>query len=392
MIAADLVGAGKLAVDIGRLHFDRSTVFAEALRTLVKPYTASGTALLSRFDDCEEAIRREADFENVYEPMMRDMCGEPNFFLGMQDTHGFTRDVANVRLTVRREDLDGRLAPFVARMSAGIIDGCNGRLDVPQDLTLPIQFGVPGPTARELCRWTTLLFWYAFYNLDMHDHLTQAERDAAARLRAHLDELIAARKASGEDRDDMLGRYLKLQAAGLDGMDDLDIRTNVMGLLIALVPTISKATVQALAQMIHRPDALAAARPAAAASDMGGISAHIFEAMRFDPFSPVIFRRAVRDSGTMVPAANIAAMFDPIAVARPGAYDIARPWQIYMPWGFGRRMCFGAYINQTVVPQVVAPLVAKSGLRRAEGIAVTCRSSDLLRKAHALDPTTGAAD
>ncbi len=417
MIAAAIFGTATLAVDIGRLYFDRSKVFAEALRTylfvaanqrrvfdvlrvvqpvlvtsktLVKTYAATGTALLSRFDDCEEVIRREADFENVYEPMMRDMCGGPNFFLGMQDTPEYTRDVANMRLTVRREDLDGRLAPFVARLAEGIVNGCHGRLDVPQDLTLPIQaaiaadyFGVPGPSARELCRWTTLLFWYAFYNLDMHDHLTQAARDAAAQLRAHIDELIAARKASGEDRDDVLGRCLKLQAAGVGGMDDVHIRTNVMGLLIALVPTISKSTVQAIAQLIDRPEALAGARRAAAAGDMAGVSAHIFEAMRFDPFSPVIFRRAVRDSviaagtwrqrlipkGTMVLAANIAAMFDPIAVAKPDAFDITRPWQIYILWGFGRRMCFGAYINQTVVPQVVAPLLAKGGLRRADGVA-----------------------
>jgi cytochrome P450 len=415
MVMATFVAAGRLAVGIFKVWRDKSVAFSEGLRTylfvaanqrlvfdilrdvqpvllttktLVKTYKADGTALLTRFDDCEEIIRREADFENVYEPMMREMCGGPNFFLGMQDTPEYTRDVANMRLTVRREDLDGRLAPFAARMAGDIVAKAGGRLDVPKDLTLKVQaaisadyFGVPGPTPEVLCEWTTTLFWYAFYNLDMHDHLTKKAQSDAALLRAHIDELIVARKPSGLDIDDVLGRCLKLQAAGTPGMEDIHIRTNIMGLLIALVPTISKATVQALAQLIDRPQPRGSARLAALEGDTKSVATHIFEAMRFDPFSPVIFRRAVRDSviaagtwrqrtipkDTMVLAANLAAMFDPVTVSWPETFRTDRPWQIYMLWGFGRRMCFGAYINEAVIPHVVAPLLKQKNLRRAAG-------------------------
>ncbi|MDR3496603.1 MAG: cytochrome P450 [Ancalomicrobiaceae bacterium] len=417
MAVAALAGIGILAYDIVRIRFDRSVAFADGLRTylfvaanqrrlfdvlrffqpilvtktvLVKTYASIGTVMLTRYDDCEEVIRRESDFENVYEPIMRDICGGNNFFLGMQDTPEYTRDVANMRKAVRREDLQGRLVPFVADLAESIVAESRGRLDVAKDLTLAIQakisadyFGVPGRSPEELCEWTTVLFWYAFYNLDMHDHLTRRAHEAAELLAAHIDLIIATRKASGDARDDVIGRCLKLQAAGVDGMDDAHIRTDVMGLLIALIPTISKATVQALAQLIDRPDARAAARLAALEGDTKGVAAHIFEAMRFDPFSPVIFRRAVTDSviaagtwrqrrvpkGYMVLAVNLAAMFDPVAVASPGRFVAGRPWQLYMLWGFGRRMCFGTYINTAVIPAVVAPLLRQKDLRRAEGSA-----------------------
>ena len=226
-----------------------------------------------------------------------------------------------------------------------------------------------------------MLFWYAFYNLDMHDDLTRRAHEAAELLAAHNDLIIATRKASGEQRDDVIGRLLKLQAAGVAGLDDLHIRTNVMGLLIALVPTVNKATVQALAQLIDRPPARATARLAALEGDRQAVAAHIFEAMRFDPFSPVIFRRAVRDSviaagtwrqrtirkGYMVLALNLAAMFDPVTVNGPNRFVAGRPWQLYMLWGFGRRMCFGAYINMAIIPAIVAPLLRQKDLRRAEG-------------------------
>lgn len=165
MAFAAVAGAAVLAFDVVRIRFDRSVPFADAMRTylftaanqrrvfdvlrfvqpiwvmkkvLVKTYASIGTVMLSRFDDCEEVIRREADFENVYEPVMRDICGGSNFFLGMQDTPEYTRDVANMRETVRREDLEGRLVPFVARLAEDIVAASRGRLDVARDLVLTI--------------------------------------------------------------------------------------------------------------------------------------------------------------------------------------------------------------------------------------------------------------
>jgi cytochrome P450 len=179
----------------------------------------------------------------------------------------------------------------------------------------------------------------------------------------------------------VLGRCLVLQKANLPGMDDLGIRNNLIGLVIGAIPTISKACVQALDLLLDRPEALASAQAAARAGDDPLVAAHVFEAFRFNPINPLIYRRAAHDAkiaagtlrarnipkGTMVLAMNLSAMFDPLRIEAPESFRTDRPWGEYMLWGYGMHTCFGAYINRAVMPAILKPLLAKPGLRRAAG-------------------------
>jgi cytochrome P450 len=69
--------------------------------------------------------------------------------------------------------------------------------------------------------------------------------------------------------------------------------------------------------------------------------------------------------GSMVLAANLSAMFDPIALDQPEAFHAGRPAHAYILWGYGMHTCFGAHINQAVIPQLLKPLLRQAGLRRA---------------------------
>lgn len=359
-------------------------------RRLIAAYDNTGTAIVTRHADVTEVLEREADFAVVYEPRMRAITNGENFFLGMQDGANYVRDVSLMRLAVRRDDLAQRIIPVVAERAEAIVAQAPGQIDVPAALTLPVlahlvrdYFGTPGPTERALTEGTTVMFWWLFADLGADAAVTRRATAAAADTRAWLDGAIAARKAMPTDADDVLNRCLALQRAGTPGMDDLAIRNNLIGLLIGLVPTLSKASVLALAQLLDRPDALADARTAAQASDDALLAAHVFEALRFDPVNPIIYRRAVADTeiargtlrarripaGTMVLAANLSAMFDPLAVEAPDAFRTDRPWRDYMLWGYGMHACFGAHINRAVVPHLLKPLLARPGLRRAAGAA-----------------------
>ena len=75
-------------------------------RPLIGAYPNTGTAIVTRYQDVVEVLDRNADFEVVYEPKMRAITGGENFFLGMQDTALYTRDVSNMRLAMRRTDVD----------------------------------------------------------------------------------------------------------------------------------------------------------------------------------------------------------------------------------------------------------------------------------------------
>jgi cytochrome P450 len=174
-----------------------------------------------------------------------------------------------------------------------------------------------------------------------------------------------------------------MQVAGLPGMDDLGIRNYLIGLLIGAVPTTSKAAVQALDQLLDRPDALAAAQHAARSDDDALLGRHIFEALRFNPVNPLIYRRATNDTviarntfralaipkSTMVLAVNLSAMFDRLKLTDPGSFRIDRPWDDYILWGDGLHTCFGAYINMVLIPAILKPLLKQQGFRRAAGAA-----------------------
>jgi cytochrome P450 len=359
-------------------------------KRLVAAYPNSGTAFVTRYQDVVEVLDRNADFEVVYEPKMRAITGGENFFLGMQDSDLYERDTSNMRLAMRRDDVAMVVEPAARRLADQLVAKQTSRIDLPKDLSLLVPtaivtdyFGITGAQNDDLIAWATLMFWYLFVDLAGDPTLARKALDAAAACRSVIDAAIAARKASGAAKDDVLGRCLLLQQAERPGMDDLGIRNNLIGLVIGAIPTISKACVQALDQLLERPQALASAQAAARAGDDALLAAHVFEAFRFNPINPLIYRRAARDTtiaagslrarkiakGTMVLASNLSAMFDPLRIEAPESFRTDRPWGEYMLWGYGMHTCFGAYINRAVMPAILKPLLAKPGLRRAAGAA-----------------------
>ncbi len=352
----------------------------------ITAYDNSGTAIVTRFEDVKDVLHRDGDFEVVYGPRMAKITAGRNFFLGMQDSADYTRDTSNMRLAVRREDLETIVRPFAVKRAGELVAATKGRIDVPQDLTLRVQaqllatyFGIPGPSEAELIAWTTIMFWYLFIDLNADPSLDAHALDAAAKCRAYLDGLIAARKSDPTGTDDVLERCLVMQKAGLPGMDDLGIRDNLIGLIIGAVPTISKACVQALDRLLADPKTLAGAQAAARSGDDSLLAAYAFEALRFNPVNPLVYRRAARDTtiapntlrslsvakGTMVLAVNLSAMFDPLKLASPNAFRTDRPWDDYILWGDGMHTCFGAHMNRVLIPSILKPLLAQKNLRRA---------------------------
>ncbi|HEY5710976.1 MAG TPA: cytochrome P450 [Allosphingosinicella sp.] len=359
-------------------------------RKIVVSYDNGGTAVATRRDDVIEILSRDEDFEVVYQPRMEAITGGENFFLGMQNTPRYTRDTSNMRLAMRRDDVPAITTPFVAATAAALVDQAAGRIDVPQGLTLPVAarlldhyFGTPGPSEAQIASWTSTLFWYLFIDLKADPDLDARALTTAAEFRTWLDERIAERKAGVGPRDDILGRCLAMQAGGIAGMSDLDIRNNLIGLLIGELPTISATANLALDELLDRPEALAGARAAATSGDDALFEAYIFEALRFHPLNPVIYRRAVRDTkvaagtlrsrkipaGTMVMASNLSAMFDPLAIPSSNSFRTDRPWETYILWGYGLHTCFGAWLNRATLPALLKPLLAQPGLRRAAGAA-----------------------
>jgi cytochrome P450 len=364
------------------------------LRTL-KPILVMGdTVIVSLAVDVEEVLEHDDIFLVTYGPKMEAITLGSNFFLGMQDIPQYTRDVSNMRLCVRREDLPGRVAPFVAERSRAIVAAANRRLDIVRELTRVVPtllvgdyFGTPGPDVQTFADWATTLFRYIFVDPDNDPAVASAAMDAAGKMRASLDASITARKGSRGKVDDVLERCLAMQDAGMPGMTDLDIRNNLLGILVGLIPTTSQAVSQAVDQLLDRPAALAAARAAALAGDDDLLSRYVFEALRFNPVNPGLLRVASQDyvigrgtlrattipKGATVLAATLSAMFDPTMLADPDTFRVDRPESIYLLFGTGMHQCFGRYINRIQVPLIAKSLIERPELRRAAGVEGTLR-------------------
>jgi cytochrome P450 len=360
-------------------------VFA-VLRRVRPIIILKGVAIVTRFDDVQEVLSRDDVFQVTYGEKMRVVTGGNDFFLGMQDSPEYARDVSHMRTVIRRDDIPGRVVPFVQKTAADLVAAASGGFDVVKQLSLVVParwvgdyFGCPPTSDAELAAWGSTIFQYLFTDLTNDPAVGAAARDTSAKVRAWLDKTIAARKAHPQSTDDVLGRCLALQTAGVPGMSDTDIRNNLLGLLTGAIPTTSKCCAQALDQLFNRPDQLAGAQAAAQADDDALLARYVFEALRFNPNNPGVFRITAEDyplakgamhgmtipKGTQVLAATQSAMFDDLKVDQPNDFRIDRPAWLDMHPGYGLHTCFGQYVNRVQIPGILKPLLKKKRLQRA---------------------------
>jgi cytochrome P450 len=367
-----------------------------AILRRIKPILlVNNTAVVTRFEDVQEVLSRDDVFQVTYKDKMEVVAGGSNFFLGMQNSPDYERDHSHMLTVVRREDIHQQVAPFVAATAESLVAASGGRIDVVGQLSrivptrwIAAYFGCPSPSDEELASWSTAIFQYLFTDIDNDPAIAAAARDTSAKTRAWLDASIAKRKARPSQPgtpppDDVLGRCLALQNAGVPGMDDSTIRTNLLGLFVGAIPTTSKCCTQALDELLKRPADLAKAQDSAASNNDSLLADYVFEALRFNPNNPVVVRLTAQDhtlaKGTMhetlipkgasVVAATQSAMFDERFVESPNEIRTGRPAYLYMHFGYGLHTCFGQYINRVQIPGILKPLLKRKNLRRAAGAA-----------------------
>jgi cytochrome P450 len=367
-------------------------VFA-VLRRVQPILLVRNTAVVTRFEDVQEVLSRDEVFEVTYKDKMQEVAGGTNFFLGMQNSADYERDHSHMLSVIRREDIARQVAPFIANTGETIVAASGGRIDVVGELSrivptrwVAAYFGCPSPSDEDLASWSTATFQYLFADIDNDPAVAAAARDASAKTRAWLDSSIAKRKAQPSQPgilqpDDVLGRCITLQNAGVPGMDDITIRTNLLGLFVGAIPTTSKCCTQALDELLKRPADLAKAHDAAESNNDPLLADYVFEALRFNPNNPVVVRRSVQDyalaKGTMretlipkgcsVIAATQSAMFDDRFFESPNEIRAGRPAYLYMHFGYGLHTCFGQYVNRVQIPGILKPLLKRKNLRRAAG-------------------------
>jgi cytochrome P450 len=154
------------------------------------------------------------------------------------------------------------------------------------------------------------------------------------------------------------------------------IGANAAGLLIGSVETTSQAVAQILEFLVNKPDLLAKAKISAQAENPSEIDNIVWEALRFVPISPYLFRQTSENvviakgtdweteirAGTNVLLLTQSAMFDDYAYSNADIFSPERSWYHHFNYGFGIHDCLGKYIGMVMIPEMVRQVLLLNNL------------------------------
>jgi cytochrome P450 len=161
---------------------------------------------------------------------------------------------------------------------------------------------------------------------------------------------------------------------------DLDLKrlgVNGGGLLIGAIETTSQAVAQVIQYLLNDPVWLPKAQAAAQLADPTEFDGIVWEALRYVPISPYLFRKSASDYtvgmgsdyATLIPAGTIvlpltqSAMFDPRAFENPEQFIPQRNWYHYFHFGFGSHECMGKYIGMVMIPEMVRQVLLRHNIK-----------------------------
>jgi cytochrome P450/glutathione S-transferase len=340
-----------------------------------------GFAIASRWNDVEDILRRDLDFQIA--PINGGRIDEVNgpFVLGLDRGAQMLTERPQLYAAVSAIDLPGVRA-LVAGEAERLLDdaiAAQGQVDIVNGYARLVAaraarqiFGLAGPTEMDLMRVIRAVFQHTFLNLTGDEEVRQRALAASGELRQWFMDEIARRHSQGLEIDDVIGRLLTLRGTNPDALDDDGVRRNVAGLLVGAIDTTATAVAKII-RMASADDAVLA-RVERAIDDPQRMIGWCNELLRLWTHNPVLLRRAAVDgsvggkkipAGTTVVAYTQAAMFDSDRFSNPYRLDPTRSPALYRHFGGGLHPCSGRMVNDVQIPELVRQ-VLKRGIQRVE--------------------------
>lgn len=342
--------------------------------------------LISRYDDVQEVLGRDADFPVPFGPKfeLMDRTGT-NFMLGMPDDKTYRAIHRAVMQIFRLEDIPSIAAYAAERAEAhvaagdGVIDAMAGLLTrVPAEI-VGSYYGVPADDP-DFPLWLFAMNYDSFPHLAVEPAVEPAALAGAAHVGPLLDAAIARAKAGPPDDSTILGRFVAAQKTNPVLTDDV-IRATLAGFILGFIPTNNRASGQILQCLLRHPQWMEAAEQAALSGDDDLLGRVLFEALRFMPINPGPFRlvaedaviAATRPQATRVPKGALlmvstqSASYDPRRAPDPESFDAYRSLADTLRFGWGQHWCIGFRIAVVQIAQTFKPLLLRGDIRRAAG-------------------------
>lgn len=365
--------------------------------------------LLALFDDVTDVLNLPKIFTvELYVAKMAD------YLMAHDDDALHTREKSIMMGLLNRDDLP-QVRAMVADIGKQILDKANGQIEVVNDYCrmapatlVQDYFGLTGADRKDLIEWSYWNQYNTFHNQPfdlLPDELSKSVADHQKEVSAALGKYIAGlilrrlpvskieqllstllaplrllKKSNQTDKkltDDIVSRMLGSTYPHAVDFDIKRLGVNAGGLLIGAIETTSQAVSQVIQFLLERPELLAKAVGAAKIDDPTAFDNIVWEALRFVPIAPYLFRKAASEytvakgtahattisPGTIILPLTQSAMFDPKAFESPDEFIPERNWYHYFHFGFGSHECLGKYVGMVLIPEMVRQVLLKSGIK-----------------------------
>jgi cytochrome P450 len=370
--------------------------------------------IISRFDDVTAVLNMPKIFTvELYLPKM----GNGIYLMAHDDDALHTREKSMMQSLLNRDDLPN-VRKLIAQLGNDILDSANGSIVIVNEFcrTVPAglvqdYFGLNGIDKKNLIEWSYWNQYNTFHNqpydlipADKKKHIEDQQTRVSKLLGIYIAELMARltlaiklenanlirslwyelcelfRSLMGKKnealKDDIVTRMLRNHFPEAMDLDLKRLGVNAGGLLIGAIETTSKAVVQVIQYLLQSPEWLSKAQAAAKLNDPAEFDAIVWEALRFVPISPYLFRKSASDYtvgmgtdyATKIPAGSIvlpatqSAMFDSRAFENPDEFDPHRNWYHYFHFGFGSHECLGLYVGMVMIPEMVRQILLRNNV------------------------------
>jgi cytochrome P450 len=290
---------------------------------------------------------------------------------------------------------------MVAKVSKEILDTANGNIEVVNNYCRMVPatlvreyFGLTGAKRADLIEWSYWNQYDTFHNQsfdllppEKSQSIIDRHNETSKKLGKFIVELIARRtlQVKAEEitlstlvrlDDDIVTRMLRTDYPKQLNFDIKRLGINAGGLLIGAVETTSQAVAQVIQYLMQRPEWLGKAKTAAQQENSKEFDGIVWEALRFVPITPYLFRTTASDytvakgtghetvlrAGTYVLPVTLSASFDERAFESPDEFMPQRNYYNYCHFGFGSHECLGRYVGGVMIPEMVRQVLLRQNI------------------------------
>ena len=381
--------------------------------------------LLALFTDVRDCLQMPKIMTvDLYKPKMGVTEEDEGYLMAHDDDALHYREKSLMQGMLNRDDIP-RVRKLIAESAADILDQAGGEIEIVNQYcrvvpTIMVQeyFGLDGIDKSELIEWSYWNQYDNFHNqpfdlnseelnqkiLDGHSKATEELLPYIGKLMARKLIAVKARQTKNlllivwyaikklimkmtgapapENTDDVVSRMLASSFAKEVDFGLVRVGVNAGGLLIGSVETTSQAVAQTIQYFIDRPELLSSAKQMAAEGNTDQFDAMVWEALRFVPISPYMFRQASQDytlakgtdrettikAGTNVLTLTQSAMFDDYAYENPEEFNPDRNWYHNFNFGFASHECLGKYVGMAMIPEMVRQVLLRNGIKAASAM------------------------